>query len=155
MSDETVEQGALEPMPSVDAADAESKQPRAWLLPVGIGVAGIVLASLTGAAGYALGSERGEAGETITLQAENGEQRMQGPGGMKDFGHDDEFGERGGRGGDGRGGDGRGGDGRGGDGRGGDGRQGNGKGGRMGDRQGDFGLEGGFGPGQGINPPGA
>lgn len=154
MSDETLEQGAIEPMPPVDGSEPEPRRPRTWLLPVGIGVAGVVLASLTGAAGYALGSERGEAGETMTMLAENGEQHMQGPGDMQGYGHDGESGERGGHGpglGEGRGDRGTGERG----GHGGDGRHGNGEGGHMGDHQGDFDMDGDFGPGQGMNAPGA
>lgn len=141
MSDETVEQGALEAMPPVEDFEAEPKQARSWLLPVGIGVAGVVLASLTGAAGYALGSERGESPEPV-MMAESGEQHMQGPG------SDEEFGERGGQGpGRERGGDHGMGE------RGGHG--GKGRDGHMGDHHGDFNMDGDFGPGQGMNAPGA
>lgn len=138
MSDETVEQGALEPMPPVAAAVAEPKQGRSWVLPVGIGVAGVVLASLTGAAGFALGSERGERGEAATMMAESGDQRMQGPGAMQGPSHDEGFGERDGHG-PGHGG----------------GREGGMHGGHMGGHHGGFDMDGGFGPGQGMAAPGA
>lgn len=150
MSDETVEQGAIEPMPPAETAEAASKPSRSWLLPVGIGVAGVVLASITGAAGYALGSERGENADSVVMMADEGEmpfsdEGMPG-GGMQRPDHDGDHqrGERGGRHGEGRGGHG-------------DGK----RGGHMGERQGGFDMDGdfdmdrGFGPGQGMNAPGA
>lgn len=150
MSDETVEQGAIEPMPPVEFAEAASKPSRSWLLPVGIGVAGVVLASLTGAAGYALGSERGEHGDAVVMMAEEGElpfgqEELPGGDGMQergmqghDFDGDHQRGDRGGRHGEGRGG-----------------HEDGDRGGHMGEHQGEFDMDGGFGPGQGMNAPGA
>lgn len=154
MSDETVEQGAIEPMLPVETAEVASKPSRSWLLPVGIGVAGVVLASITGAAGYALGSERGEHSDAVVMMAEEGElpfgqEELPGGDGRqergmqgRDFDGDHQRGDRGGRHGDGHG-EGRGGH-----------EDGN-RGGHMGEHQGEFDMGGGFGPGHGMNAPGA